>query len=108
MKTTNQDPADGRLSSLLRESRPAPGLPPRFQENVWRRIEQPETQRAPVASPGWIDALAVWLLKPRLALASVAALVLAGVLLGSVEGTTQARQHAQERYLAAVAPAELH
>ena len=108
MKTPNQEPAEGKLSSLLRESRPSPGLPPRFQENVWRRIEQPETLRAPAASLSWIDALAVWLMKPRFALAGVTALVLAGVLLGSIEGTTQARQHAQERYLAAVAPEALH
>lgn len=108
MKTPNQDPADGTLSSLLRESRSSPGLPPRFQENVWRRIEALETRSAPDASVTWIDAFAVWLMKPRFALAGVAVLLLSGVLLGSIEGTTQARQHAQERYLAAVAPAALH
>ena len=48
------------------------------------------------------------MLKPRFALAGVAVLLLSGVLLGSIEGTTQARQHAQERYLAAVAPEALH
>ncbi len=108
MKTPSQDTADEKLSSLLRDSRPAPGLPPRFQENVWRRIEQPETRHAPVVSPSWIDALAVLLMKPRFAMAGVAALVLAGALFGSIEGTTHARQHAQERYLAKVAPEALH
>ena len=108
MNTPNQEPADGKLSSLLRASRPSPGLPPRFQEGVWRRIEQPDSARAPVAGLNWIDALALWLMKPRFALAGVAALVLAGVLLGSIEGATQARQHAQERYLAAVAHPALH
>ena len=105
MKTPNQDPADGTLSSLLRESRSSPGLPPRFQENVWRRIEQNNQAASPV---NWVEALAARMLKPRFALAGVAVLLLSGVLLGSIEGTTQARQHAQERYLAAVAPEALH
>ena len=100
MKTPNQEPADGKLGSLLRESRPAPVLPPRFQEHVWQRIEQAETRCATGARAKWIDALAGWLMQPRF--------VLAGVLLGSLAGTTQARQHAQERYLAAVAPVALH
>jgi len=99
MNTPNQDPADGTLGSLLRESRPAPGLPPRFQENVWKRIEHKE-QAAPVLS--WVETLAALILRPRFALAAACALVLVGVTLGSLDGTSHARQDAQERYLAAV------
>lgn len=93
-----------RLGSLLRASRPSAALPPRFQEGVWRRIEEAE---APVKSRSgivWLDALAALVLRPRWAFATVAALVLAGVLLGAYDGTQVARLDAQARYLAAVAP----
>lgn len=100
MNTPNQNPADGKLSSLIRETRPAPGLPPRFQENVWKRIEHKE-QAAPALN--WIEALAALVVKPRFALATVCALVVVGVTLGSLDGTAHARHDAQERYLAAVA-----
>ena len=100
MNTPNQDPTDGALGSLLRESRPAPGLPPRFQENVWKRIEHKE-QAAPTRN--WVETLATLILRPRFALAAVCALVLVGVALGSLDGTSHARHDAQERYLAVVA-----
>lgn len=104
MKPSNIEPDDPRLGALLRESRPSPPLPPRFQENVWRRIEGAD---APVKATGdatWLDVLATWVLRPRFAFATAAALVLAGILLGAHEGTQIARQDAQARYLAAVAP----
>lgn len=100
MNTQNQNPDDTPLRALLHESRPAPGLPPRFQENVWRRIETtPRT--TPVAT--WFEALIVLLLRPRFAIATVAVLVMAGGLLGTLDGTAQARRAAQDRYLGAVA-----
>src|SRR5579859_4796409 len=92
---------DPKLSALLRESRHSPALPPRFQENVWRRIEDAE---APVKSGSWLDAFAALVLRPRFAFATVTTLVLAGVLLGTYEGAHTTRQHEQERYLALVAP----
>ena len=39
MNKENSNPDDARLGALLRRSRPSPSLPPRFQESVWRRIE---------------------------------------------------------------------
>jgi hypothetical protein len=101
MNKENFNPDDARLGALLRASRPSPSLPPRFQEGVWRRIED---AAAPVKQESWLDALAVLVLRPRFAFATVAALVLAGVLLGGYDGTQVARQDAQARYLAAVAP----
>ncbi|MGD0744670.1 MAG: hypothetical protein ABSA45_05905 [Verrucomicrobiota bacterium] len=92
---------DARLGELLRASLPSPALPPRFQDGVWRRIEEAE---APAKSESWLDALAVLVLRPRFAFATVAAVALAGVLLGAYDGTQVARQDAQARYLAAVAP----
>lgn len=98
MNTLKQNPNESGLSGLLRASRPEAALPPRFQEHVWHRIEHPELDR-PAA---WIETLASLLLRPRFALATVGTLMLIGVALGSLNGTTHARQHAQERYVAAV------
>ena len=107
MNKEMNNPGDAKLSALLREARGTPALPPRFQENVWRRIEDSE---APVLfKPGlsWLDALAALMLRPRFALATAAALVVAGALLGVREGNVAANQAAQAQYLAAVAPAAL-
>jgi hypothetical protein len=98
----NMNPDDKKLSSLLRASRQVgPSLPPRFQENVWRRIEEAE---APATSGSWLDAFAALVLRPRFAYATVASLVLAGVLLGTYQGTQTAKQNEQARYIALVAP----
>ena len=99
--------SDARLGALLRESRIAPALPPRFQEGVWRRIEDAAASTESIGNIAWLDALAALMLRPRLAFASVAALALAGVLLGTYQGTQVARQDAQARYLAVVAPTPL-
>lgn len=99
MNTPNQDLADGKLSSLLRKSRPVPALPPRFQESVWRRIESPELSRPAVT---WIETVASLLLRPRFAVATAGTLLLLGVLLGSLNGVASARQTAQQRYVATV------
>jgi hypothetical protein len=114
LETMNQenihpDPgaSDARLGALLRSARGAPGLPPRFREGVWRRIEE---SAAPAKVSGdftWLDALVAMMLRPRLALATVAVLVVAGALLGVRDGNQMAHRDAQARYLAAVAPNSL-
>jgi hypothetical protein len=95
---------DAKLRALLQSSRVSPSLPPRFQENVWRRIAEAE---APVKSPSWLDALAALMLRPRFAYATLAVLLVAGALLGGREGNQIARQDAQARYVATVAPNSL-
>jgi len=92
---------DAKLSALLRESRVSPALPPRFQQNVWRRLEP---AAAPVNSESWLDALAALILRPKFAFAMVAVLLVAGTLFGTLEGSQTARHDAQMRYLASVAP----
>ena len=107
MNKENINPDDTRFSALLRASRPAPALPPRFQEGVWRRIEEAES---PAGSPGsitWLDALVALVLRPRFALATATVLIAAGALLGMRNGNQMAHQDAQARYLAMVAPNSL-
>jgi hypothetical protein len=104
MNKENINPADAKLGALLHESRIAPALPPRFQESVWRRIEDAAAPSRSFGSVAWLDTLAALMLRPRLAFASVAALALVGVLLGTYQGTQVARHDAQARYLAIVAP----
>ena len=105
MNEENLNPNDAKLSALLRQSRSTHSLPPRFHEGVWRRIEEGE---APVtAARGWLDALASWALRPRFALAAAVVLVCAGSLIGAREGHQAARQDAQNRYVASVAPNSL-
>ena len=101
MNDTNLNPSDAKLSGLLREVRVTPPLPPRFQQNVWRRIEDAE---APAPSGSWLDALAAFILRPRFALAAAAVLLLAGILAGTMEGHQLAHYDARVNYLAAVAP----
>jgi hypothetical protein len=108
----NPDPgfaeaSDAKLGALLRESRVSPTLPPRFQEGVWRRIEE---AAAPVKATGditWLDALVTLVLRPRFALATATVLMVAGALLGVRDGNQMAHQDAQARYLAVVAPNSL-
>ena len=107
MKKENFNPADEKLGALLRESRTSPALPPRFQENVWRRIEDagaPVTSREAVT---WLEAFVALLLRPRFAYATVAVLMLGGILLGTYSGVQTARHDAEARYVASVAPSSL-
>jgi hypothetical protein len=104
MKKENLNSDDAKLGALLHTSCVSPSLPPRFKENVWRRIEAAE---APVKSGEnitWLEALAALMLRPRFAYATVAALMLAGVLLGAYNGVQTTRHNAEARYVALVAP----
>jgi len=101
----NPNPDDAKLRSLLRDSRSAPELPPRFQENVWRRIADTEDNQA--TSTSWLNVLVNQLFRPRLAFAAITALVIVGGIFGAREGTQIARHDAQIRYLASVAPNSL-
>ena len=100
MNQENPHPEDAKLRALLSESRENPGLPPGFQQSVWRRIERAEAHPA----PHWLETLAARLLRPRLALAGFAAVMLLGAVLGANAGGEQAARTAQFRYVTAVDP----
>jgi len=104
MKEQNNLPADAALNALLRPARPAPGLPPRFQENVWRRIQDSE---APATSASWLDTLAALILRPRFAMAAAAVMLATGILAGTLDGRQVARHDAEMNYLTSVAPASV-
>ncbi len=104
MSEPNFKPEGDKLGGLLREARTTPLLPPRFQENVWRRIETAEKHSATASAGNWLDVMTGWLLRPRLAFAIAAMLILAGLGLGWDRGEQLARQDAQARYVAVVAP----
>jgi hypothetical protein len=104
----NLEPSDERLRSVLRSARPAPPLPPRFQEGVWRRIEGSETPAAESpAAFAWLEQWVERLLLPRFALASLTLLLAAGGLTGVITSAGASKQQAQQRYLSAVAPSAL-
>ena len=105
MNTSDPSGDEARLGRLLREARTAPALPPRFQENVWRRIEDAES---PDSAFAWLESLISQLLRPRFALAALTVLILTGTMLGTHAGKQAVRQTQQARYLASVAPDTLH
>lgn len=102
MNELNPNPEDMKLGCLLRETRATPPLAPRFQQDVWRRIE--DTGEPDAGAPAWLERLAGWALRPKLAFATVVVLVLAGSVLGARHGAHSARQDAQARYVASVVP----
>ena len=104
MNEERQNPEDAKLSALLRDARVKPSLPPRFQEGVWRRIEDTEASLAGSQGLSWLEAAVSWASRPRFALAVALVLIAAGSLAGVQQGRQTARQQAQARYLAAEAP----
>lgn len=110
MNTPNQNLQDAGVSALLRKSRPAPPLPPRFREDVWRRIqgEERRSEEAAMPSLSWLDALVQQLLRPRWAMASLVVVIFAGSIGGAVNNSAAVRNQAQARYLSAVAPSSVH
>lgn len=91
---------DPRLSGLLREARPATELPPGFQAAVWRQIERREA----ATSVTWLERVMNYVLRPQWAAASLAAVMLAGVLLGVRSTPPPEHASAQARYVASVNP----
>jgi hypothetical protein len=106
MNDSQPAPEETKFQELLRSARPTAEFPPRFQENVWRRIEHAETSRARI-STGWLDALAAWVLRPQLAFAVAAVIIFTGAGLGWSRGERLAQNEAQARYVSAVAPSLL-
>jgi hypothetical protein len=78
----DQEPVRG----VLREWKVASPLPPRFVENVWRRIEKAEPAAPNASNPTLWTLLTTWLAqtlpRPAYAIAYVSILLLAGLSAG--------------------------
>jgi len=94
MNTNKPSDEDEPLRALLKEWKSTPGLPPGFQDQVWRRIERDEAQpiiavRLWTVCSNWIAAVL-----PRPALATTCVVVFLAI--GATFGWVQAR-HETER-----------
>jgi hypothetical protein len=82
MKPESPMQSDPELRQVLHEWNVKAPLPPRFQEQVWRRIERAETQ---VQVPAWRlvwQRVAAALTRPTPAISYMTVLLLAGLLAG--------------------------
>lgn len=112
MKTEKFNQDDAPLHALLTEWKPEASLPPRFQEQVWRRIERAETALAPTVSlaavlSNWIANL---LPKPALAAAYMTVLLIAGASIGWSQARQESHRVSSElgtRYAQSVDPYQL-
>src|SRR5258708_5332961 len=102
MKINKPDNQDEMLRKVLKEWRPDVSLPPRFQEQVWQRIER---MQAPVSPSVWA-VIAHWietvLPRPALAAAYLAVLLAVGVTGGWAQArqeTTHVRDELGQRYV---------
>jgi hypothetical protein len=80
MRPENPIQNDEALNRALREWKVEAALPPRFREEVWRRIEHRE-----VPEPAWLAflrRLSAAFARPSLAVSYVTVLLLAGLLVG--------------------------
>ena len=104
MNPPSASPDDPELRALLREAHRAPILPPRFQADVWRRIERAERPPEEASPFAWLDLFVRGILRPAYATASLATLMLAGAWLGLRDGENRVHQADRVRYVAAVSP----
>jgi hypothetical protein len=109
MNTIPPNENDPALRAVLREWKPASSLPPRFQEQVWQRIERAEA-KANLPALAW-DRLQEWIAamlpRPALALAYVTVLLVVGATLGWNQArveTTRVTSELGARYAQAVDP----
>jgi hypothetical protein len=80
----NQDPEnDERLRALLRSWVVDTPLPPRFQEQVWRRIERADLQPASPFWAGLLHLVEIALPRPKVAFAYVSVLLALGLTVGA-------------------------
>jgi hypothetical protein len=101
-----QEDNDPRLDTLLKEWKIGEPLPPRFQESVWRRIEDAQAGSA-IAATRWRDRLATIFARPAIAAVCAALLLMAGLTAGFWRGNHDSVQWDKElahRYVAAIDP----
>ena len=104
----NQDPeSDERLRAVLRSWVVDTALPPRFQEQVWRRIERADLQPASPFWAGFFRLVEVALPRPKVAFAYVSVLLTVGVTAGAWAAqvkTTHTQADLGLRYVQSIDP----
>ena len=109
MKKNHDPEMDKQLHEVLRQWTVDPPLPPRFQEQVWRRIARTEAKPEPtITFWSWLLHLAeVNLPRPKFAYSYVAILLLLGVVGGAWTAqleTSRLDAALGSRYMQAVDP----
>jgi hypothetical protein len=97
---------DKPLRKLLSEWRVNARLPARFQEQVWKRIENTELQTPNLWTLIW-NRMGATLTRPAFTVAYLAMLLLIGALAGHQQGqskTERVRSDMQARYIQMVDP----
>lgn len=109
MKTNEPRNGDDPLRDLLKEWTVTQTLPPRFQQQVWRRIECSEAPTA--ASISLWDVLRNWIAtvlpRPALAVSYLFVLLVAGATAGWSQGRQEAARVGDQlsvRYVSSVDP----
>ena len=105
-RRTNMKSDDTTLSSVLQEWRLTSTLPPRFREQVWKRIERAEVPNISVVAAlrGW---LAMAFARPAFAVAYVSVLLVGGLTFGFVQAnqkTAEWDRQLQTQYVQSVDP----
>ncbi|HHY86223.1 MAG TPA: hypothetical protein GYA07_11940 [Verrucomicrobia bacterium] len=90
----NENSEDTKLRSLLREWEVDSAVPPRFEENVWRRIAAREAA-APNLLLWWRRFVEPLILRPAFATAFSAVLVAAGLLAGALHARAVSERTAE-------------
>ena len=106
MNASNRTPEDDALSKVLRQTGRTPELPSGFKEEVWRRLTRQSRPESATFSTGWMEFLIGLLYRPAFAAAALALLLSAGAATGYLSAARASREHAAERYTAAVNPFE--
>jgi hypothetical protein len=109
MKKDQSNDREAPLKAVLREWEMTAPLPPRFQEQVWRRVERAETAAPPAVSLAGLlsDWIVTLLPRPALATAYVAVLLAAGAGFGWNQARREAARITDQlgaRYAQAVDP----
>lgn len=109
MKTHHPGDSDNVFRGLLKEWKVETPLPPRFQEQVWRRVEREEARPAAVSS--WWATFQRWIAnalpRPALAAAYVAVLLAAGAGVGWTQARHESSRVSNQlglRYVRSVDP----
>ncbi len=107
MKSHQTPEDDEPLRRVLRQWTVDVPLPPRFQEQVWPRIDRVESQRETTLWLSFSRWLEVVLPRPRFALSYVAILLAVGVVAGAWAAqarTSQVETELSMRYVQSVDP----